>query len=138
MIKEADIKDFPELATKLTQELYRGWWGSLPYELTPNDLLAYLIHIKTQYGFIIYVSEDEEHKDINGCIIGSLRDTDLPPHLKIVTEIIWLGQDSKIKTELWREVEKWGKERGAVLSAYSSFADKPEQTLKWRSLYGGI
>lgn len=132
MIREAEFGDFPWLAKRVEETVKKGWWGELPYTLTPNDVLKWLLDMFSRFGAAAFISED--NGEYNGHIIGNLMVTEYPPHLTVIKELNWAGDTDKIKVQLWRQLEQWGQERGAVLSVYSNLALDNTQVMKWSIL----
>lgn len=138
MIREAVLKDYEFIARK-TEELRQGtFWDTIPYDFTADDIAKFMLNKVTQYGWVIFVDDDESEclENIRGFIGGNLELQQLPPYLLYVKEWTWWGEDNKSKTKLFVELESWAKRRGAVLSCYTkqNLQGQPEETLCWRKL----
>ena len=109
----------------------QSWFQHIPYAFTVEDLAKwYVSKSLTDTAFCLYVVETKG-KVVGGCG-GVLSTQTLPPHLLFVSEWTWWGT-KKAAALAWREVEAWGKARGAVLSCRTTQSPKQE-VLTWRAL----
>jgi hypothetical protein len=101
-------------------------------ETPKDDVCKWVLSCMMDYHYTAFVKENEE-KDIVACIGACLTEVPHPPHIRQVSEWCMWGESVRDLAELWREVCKWGKGRGAILAQRGTISEHG-QLVVWEKL----
>jgi len=137
MIREARPDEYEFISQKCETDLRpESFWEILPYAYGGKDFEKFLHSISKVYGWIVLVDVTPDDI-ITGFIGGQLQAQLQPPNVRFVQEFMWWG-GTRSKVNLFKEMEVWAEERGAVLSCFV-IHNKPNrhsgsEELHWRRL----